>query len=591
MVVNRAYSRLGSNSVRLSHPSRINFVQRCIGLWVFATFILVFSARSQSPTPMILDPLLRYERLQYALSDSSPSFMVYPVWTGTDSLTGVWSRMRGQERLKSRSVGDSFWGNPFELSFYTPELLITNNSTIPFGHNDGGLWQGVGLNQHYSMGVGLRYGAFRVSLRPQLTHVENRYHLLSPYRPPSDINRRGGQVYYLDVPTRPGRKVDEVRPDTDTYATWYPGESFVQVEWNKMAAGVSTQQRWIGPAVYNPLLLSTNAPGFLHGYVSSINPVRVYGGHTEFLWFWGGLRESKFFDQNPDNDLRFISGFNLTYSPDLLKGLHLGMARVGYKYYNDRLGARDLFLAFERRASDPVSRDPAEVYEPYVVMDSYFFRHVLADAGFEWYMEYGVNSFRRFLKDRLTQSNLNRAYTIGSIKRFRLPRGQDLALLLEHTQLENNSGGAFWRDRLGESGVNIWYVSDEIRQGYTHQGKILGAGIGPGSSSQTLSLSWYHGYGNVELILNRVAYHNDRLFKYADYYLEEDNFRNTIWRFQEMGRSAGLSVLFFLPYNLDIQVAVRSERRLRYENVKNQDLSNTHISFSLKYAIRQLRLY
>jgi hypothetical protein len=268
------------------------------------------------------------------------------------------------------------------------------------------------------------------------------------------------------------------------------------------------------------------------------------------------------------------------------------MARVGYKYYNkDGLLIKDLFLAFNRRDRDPNLRDPNEDYHPFVVMNSYFFRHVLADAGFEWYMEYGVNSFQRKFEDRLTQSNLNRAYTLGAIKRFQLPRGQDLALLIEHTQLENNSAGAFWRDRLDESGVNIWYVSDEIRQGYTHQGKILGAGIGPGSNSQTLSLSWYHGFGNVELTLNRVAYHNDRLFKYADYYLEEDNFRNTIWRFQEIGRSTGLSVLFFLPYNLDLQVAVRNEKRLRYENVKNQDLTNTHLLVSLKYAIRQLRLY
>jgi len=564
-----------------------------LGFLVLLSAFWVPSAQAQTLTPMIQDPILGYQRLQYDRANELPSMMLYPVWVGTDSLQGVWGRRAGIDRTNGRLSPGTFSFSQPEISLYTPEMFVSHNSTIPYGHNDGGLWQGKGFNQQYSLGVGIRYRNIRASFRPQLTHVENEYYILSPHRPPADVNRRGGQVYYLDVPTRPGRKVDEVRPELDSYSTWYPGESFVQVEGERLAVGVSTQQRWIGPAVFNPLLLSTNAPGFLHAYVSSMKPMPVYKGQTEFVWFWGGLRESRFFDDIPDNNLRFISGLSITYTPDFFKGIHVGFARVGYRKYGIHgFDLRDVFLPFYVRDNDPdLVQGTSRYWRPYVLMNSYFFRHVLAESNFEWYMEYGQNSFKRSLEDRLTQPNLNRAYTIGAIKRFELPRrGQFLSMIVEHTQLENNSAGAFWRERMDEPGVTIWYVSDEVPQGYTHQGKILGAGIGPGSNSQTLKLTWYHGYGNLGLTLSRVAYHNDRLFKYADYYLAEDNFANTIWRYQEMGRAAEIHALIFLPYNLDLGVSLRSERRLRFENIKNNDISNLHASITLRYAIRQLRL-
>src|SRR5690606_13972485 len=146
-------------------------------------------------------------------------------------------------------------------------------------------------------------------------------------------------------------------------------------------------------------------------------------------------------DEDPTNDLRFISGLTVTYSPDFFKGLHVGMARVGYKNYPENgFDPRDVYLAFYPRDLDPdVAFGSPSVRNVYVIMNSYFFRHVLAESNFEWYMEYGLNSFKRALEDRITQPNLNRAYTIGAIKRFDLPRrGQFVSMLIEHTQLENN---------------------------------------------------------------------------------------------------------------------------------------------------------
>src|SRR5690606_40730853 len=35
-----------------------------------------------------------------------------------------------------------------------------------------------------------------------------------------------------------------------------------------------------------------------------------------------------------------------------------------------------------------------------------------------------------------------------------------------------------------------WYTHHVVRDGYTHQGQVLGAGIGPGSNVQSIDVSW-----------------------------------------------------------------------------------------------------
>jgi hypothetical protein len=35
-----------------------------------------------------------------------------------------------------------------------------------------------------------------------------------------------------------------------------------------------------------------------------------------------------------------------------------------------------------------------------------------------------------------------------------------------------------------------WYAHHVVRQGYTHEGQVIGAGIGPGSDMQRLAAAW-----------------------------------------------------------------------------------------------------
>jgi len=56
---------------------------------------------------------------------------------------------------------------------------------------------------------------------------------------------------------------------------------------------------------------------------------------------------------------------------------------------------------------------------------------------------------------------------------------------------------------------NSWYTSSIIRQGYTNQGQLLGASIGPGSNSQTINFSWNKGFNMIGIYFERITNNND----------------------------------------------------------------------------------
>ena len=62
-----------------------------------------------------------------------------------------------------------------------------------------------------------------------------------------------------------------------------------------------------------------------------------------------------------------------------------------------------------------------------------------------------------------------------------------LRLQAEHTYLEKSATS---RDRP----VGVYYTSRAVLQGYTHDGRVLGAAIGPGASSHWLAVDYFGFY-------------------------------------------------------------------------------------------------
>jgi hypothetical protein len=54
-----------------------------------------------------------------------------------------------------------------------------------------------------------------------------------------------------------------------------------------------------------------------------------------------------------------------------------------------------------------------------------------------------------------------------------------------------------------------WYSSTIVQQGWSNNGQLMGASIGPGSNSQSISLSWNKGYNKIGVFVERTSYNND----------------------------------------------------------------------------------
>ena len=384
----------------------------------------------------------------------------------------------------------------------------------------------------------------------------------------------------IDMPQRFGE---------DPISVLDPGESFVRYEYGDWMGGISNQKYWTGPALLNPLIFSHNAPGFVHGFLGSRRPITVPSGQLETRMLWGGLRESDYFDSDSTNNMRYVSSFMVVYRPDWIPGLEVGYTRTGYKYlFNNEVTVSALLLPFwsrmERAERIP---EPMDYYDFYMMMSAFSLRYVLPESGFEWYLEWGRNDLRRALRDIISEPELNRAYTIGMVKRWDLHPSHAIVTNVELTQLENNSPGAYHRmsTRLIENEALTWYSSQYIIQGFTHKGQVVGAWIGPGSSAQTLQMSWYHPWGMLGGTVGRTVFYNDRLFWRWDYYLKQQiSAYNGPRKLHEVEMHYGVSAVFLLPYRLVLKADWRLGKLENQFNVLERDKDLTNWSFSLRYG-------
>jgi hypothetical protein len=265
--------------------------------------------------------------------------------------------------------------------------------------------------------------------------------------------------------------------------------------------------------------MSNNAPGFAHLTFNTTSPVLSPIGAFEWQLVAGSLDGSgilppdtgrtylgrQLYNPKPDGD-RYLNGMVITWQPKWVKGLNLGFSRVFYQYsdnvqqsFNGWLPVFSNFFKGKSRSEDAFGRDQ---------LLSVFFRLVLPNDHAEVYAEYGRNDHSQDLQDLLLEPEHARAYIIGAKKLFKSAKGTDIELMAEMTQTQTPT------TFLVRAGMP-WYTHLELRHGYTHRGQVLGAGIGPGSNSQTIGLSWFKKRQQYGGFFERVVRNND--FYYALY--------------------------------------------------------------------------
>jgi hypothetical protein len=132
------------------------------------------------------------------------------------------------------------------------------------------------------------------------------------------------------------------------------------------------------------------------------------------------------------------------------------------------------------------------------------------------YMEYGRNDKSPNLLNLVTETAYPRAYVAGFRKLFPSRNKSFIEFSSEFTQMGLPAVPTLI------NGAQSWYTHDYVRQGYTNMGQVMGAGIGPGSNSQMISIAWVKGIKKVGVLLERVVHNNDF---YYNAFAESQDFR------------------------------------------------------------------
>lgn len=382
-----------------------------------------------------------------------------------------------------------------------PRLLYRYNSAVPYSLNEGELWAGRGGNTSLLMGGQVAWRNLHLWLLPELVHSPN----LSFPGPDSTISPSppswrspfsspwNADAQSIDLPIRFGAK-----PITQLT----PGQSSAIATFGAVDVGFSTENQWWGPGIRNALIMSNNAPGFPYLFVRSAHPLVTPIGTFEWRWLSGGLTQSAYFDST--SGLRSLAALGVTWQPANMDGVTFGAARSVFAPSHSWGNSLSSFLQVFRDVGHPDAVPPSDTTPtngPDQLM-SLFARGVW--RGFEAYVEWARTELPVNLNDFLTEPNNTQGYTLGFQWMAGEPLwfGAKLRAQAEATYLEQSTTFRF-RD------IGSWYTSHAVPQGYTEDGRVLGAAIGPGSASQWIAVDGEADRWGVGTYLTRIQWLED----------------------------------------------------------------------------------
>jgi len=478
---------------------RLKLLTRIFILALTVSLQFAFSAHSQSASLSFYDDVARGLQLNSRL-DSLVSFCVRPNYNS--------NFFYFDSAANHLHEANAILSGPKYFLVLPIVLQQQYNTHRPYGSNDGSMIPAKGYQNQLSFGVFFRKSIFSLQLRPEVVLAQNPS--FSTF--PSQQNDTIWKSYYntvlnvIDAPEKFG---------SGPYVKLFPGQSSFRINYHKLSFGLSTENLWWGPGVRNSLLMSNNAPGFPHLTFNSLQPVTSCIGSFEWQLISGKLKESgflpdssKLFNNDPlyvskDEGNRYINGVILSWQPKWTKGLFLGFSRVFYQNLSDVHSSFDGYLPVVGKLFK--KRLPSEDEKKRDQMISLFFRLIFPGEKAELYGEFGRNDHSMDIRDALAEPEHSRAYIFGFSKIFEGGK-KDVQLFTEIANLQLPSTILL---RAQQS----WYVHHKAREGYTNYGQVIGAGIGPGGSSQTIGIQCGEGFNKTGGTIERVVHNND--FYYA----------------------------------------------------------------------------
>jgi len=390
-------------------------------------------------------------------------------------------------------------------SFVGPVLDGTWNSQIPYSLNDGALWAGRGLSNRLTAGVRANVGRIQLLIAPELMHVQNRAFALLPSDLPSRSSYASpfhGGPLSADVPIRFG---------SQPFTVASPGQSAMWVPAGPVDVGIATENQWWGPAIQNALVMSNNAAGIPHAFLRTSHPLHTRAGDFEAKGIAGEITESLYFDDDPGNDHRSLSGVVATFAPAVEPHLTIGATRVVYspapRFESVSKHALDALTRWSTSRPDSTHRGS----DTFDQLFSLFGRWVFPESGLEFYAEWAHMLPPSSLRDLLIEPQRTQGYTLGMQLAGEVRPNALLRFQAEVTDLEQTAASRA-ADTLS------FYTSRNVPQGYTQRGKVIGAAIGPGASSQLLALDYMPTRWDVGVFVERIRWDNDV------YYLQPTGF-------------------------------------------------------------------
>jgi hypothetical protein len=152
---------------------------------------------------------------------------------------------------------------------------------------------------------------------------------------------------------------------------------------------------------------------------------------------------------------------------------------------------------------------------------------------------------------------------------------------------------------------NSWYTNSNIKQGYTNQGQILGASIGPGSNSQTINFSWIKKNTKFGFLLERIVHNNDFYYvvylngKYGNYDPLIGQLRWGYYNKYWVDINSRVELQTTLLKRLILNIAYMKTNAMNYRWIRYEDGSkydepsrltdklNFQLQFSFKYLLHE----
>lgn len=389
-----------------------------------------------------------------------------------DSAAGPW-------RKRVRKVERKMFG--FRL--LSPEAKLIENTSFPYGFNEGPIWAGRGVTVAASAGFMLHAGPLSVTAEPTAFRAQNQSFTLAP-------NGETGRLAFADQvnPTiidRPQRFGD------GPYQRFDLGQSAIRLELPFVSAGASTADQHWGPAVVHPLILGNNAPGYYHVYLGTSGPLDLWLFKINARAEAGRLDQSQYSSASDTAQLRLMTGTVASITPRHLSNLEFGAARFFHSAWSGRVGLHDLL---DQQIGLFGSANPNSNQ-----IASLFARAVFPGSGVELYGEFARDDANLDRRDITLEPDHISGYTVGLQKAYRSETDGHLLVLRAEVINTRVTSLEFARPQAP------FYVHTTFVQGHTERGAVLGSAAGYGGGGWNLAADRYTSNGKWSFAWDRIA--------------------------------------------------------------------------------------